>query len=373
MRTWNLGKRHVFGWNPEKKLQPTASAKYGNGLTHGQGMNYEIYLQRAILQFFILRPDPSMDERSKAQKAHMWWGARTFFTRKWLSTLHSTLVTARAAHLVPQLQWALHPRIFFMMKEYQSTAHTNNDIGATIVASTSNVFLTRPMGLLDPWGKTKWHKPNFKQMKPAFEGKQFLLFCSATRQSLEQARKFIIRVTHGRPNCRGHGPWFPFWPWAQTRTSMTCPHPPFQQASQRYAQNYWIDWLTQSAPKTWALLCPVAVWLCTFASIGVGLLLPKGGSGPNMERNWRLGVAFLKIQLMSMHEIGYSNGFLKGKQWMEASAKFVCNRPKNRGHYIAEPCPFIAPALCLSTAGSVFSCIQEGHQHELQQTNHLVK
>jgi hypothetical protein len=42
-----------------------------------------------------------------------------------------------------------------MMKEYQSTAHTNNDIGATIVASTSNVFLTRPMGLLDRWGKTE--------------------------------------------------------------------------------------------------------------------------------------------------------------------------------------------------------------------------
>lgn len=208
---------------------------------------------------------------------------------------------------------------------------------------------------------------------PLLKGNSSFCFVQRHSNPLSRQESFSLELRMADPTAEvmgldfrfDHGPKQELW-HVHTRLSSK---PPKNMHKTTGSSN----WVTQSAPKTWALLCPVAVWLCTFASIGVGLLLPKGGSGPNMERNWRLGVAFLKIQLMSMHEIGYSNGFLKGKQWMEASAKFVCNRPKKRCHYIAEPCPFIAPALCLSTAGSVFSCIQEGHQHELQQTNHLVK
>ena len=152
MRTWNLGKRHVFGWN-EKKLQPTTSAKFGNGLTHGQGMNYEIYLQRAIP---AILPDPSIDERPKAQKAHMWWGASTFFTRKWLSTLHSTLVTARAAHLVPQLQWGNQrctQDFFSWWKNIKVLRTPTMTLVQTIVASTSNVLPHKTNGSSGPLGK----------------------------------------------------------------------------------------------------------------------------------------------------------------------------------------------------------------------------
>ena len=185
------------------------------------------------------------------------------------------------------------------------------------------------MGLLDRWGKTEWHKPDFNQMKPAFEGKQFLLFRSATRQSLEQARKFLIRVTHGRPNCRGHGPWFPFWPWAKqelwhvhTRLSSK---PPKNMHKTTGSSN----WVTQSAPKNLSPSlpsCSLALYLCFN---WCWIAPPKRRVGTKHGRNWRLGVAFLKIQLMSMHEIAIQTVSSKVNNEWKHQLSLCATGPKN--------------------------------------------